>query len=432
MDESSGMSGSAALTAYVQDDNLERIDVRPSAHLDAHLRWSSPDSGLQLGVTLRGTSNGSFLNWSDASSSLRAAWRPRAWTEHEGLGVTVYPFDATDVHLGFIYPITWARTLRAARPTFAAMADLQREKWGVSAGVKGMLGFDEVQKENRTYVAPIAGLRVEATPWLRIEANGMLMSGEWAPGLAQQGVELPVDRGGFSARGLVHWGSPLQAVEDFSLYRADPRIFESLLVPGEEGDGASMSAEVTHAWIQLINPDVFGVGETVSSNAAALEALMRRGPLKVHALAAMRDLEFMLLPLPGLPAYSAMPEGTEQHAEWQARVGASWDFRSVGLTPGLVLSAVSPANYRYGGRTVLIYPDFAMWVLAPGDEPQTYLTAQAQLRWNPDPHLAVFAQVGLRRDPSYKIAQTDPLGIDQQTTLPTITLSSALLAQLRF
>ena len=87
------------------------------------------------------------------------------------------------------------------------------------------------------------------------------------------------------------------------------------------------------------------------SQAAALEAKLKQGFWRAHALAYLRTPSFIQVDSPGLPPYTAFERDAELRSEVSGTLGVDYFFQDWGVTPGVLARVALPAAFQ--GRTGL-------------------------------------------------------------------------------
>jgi hypothetical protein len=382
--------------------------------------------GADVSVSVgTGRSASDALSVKDNSSSLFARYRPWSWGEGEEASLTLFPLSSSRLRLGWSYPATLGGGAYVRRDAVSGLrAEVTRTRWYAFAAVKtpGRLAIGGQWK-----FAPMAGVGLAPLPSLRAEIQAGLVPrdprvtpypGLVAPitdnwngsldGLGELGSSGTGDTGhvrGLTARLLHQQGGPIGPSVDFGLRGRAPEVFEESFAreryPG--GVAYSVSLEATHA--NLVLPAAQGVDgnlQTVelpaleaSANALALEARVRWGWLRVHALALTRSAAFVVADDGAL--WGILRQAPEREPELGLTVGADYHLPEAGLTPGFVLRWVRPAALRnerdFGPTWVLLSPMDVRMGLPGGDIPSPVLSARASLKWDLVPLFAVVGEV---------------------------------------
>lgn len=460
--EASALDVAARLSLLASDDNLETRDFGTGAHLGLHLRSPELGAGLRAEAELSllvFATNAGGLSFRDNASYVRLSWRPEAWSEGEGLALTLLPLSATRLYLGYEYPASWGRLVYGLRPVLGngtaggsgapgLELRLARERWYAFVASKSVLAANEIANENERILLGLAGAGVEVLPPLRLEVAGTLTQHGVIPGFAVQGVERRARTVGISGRVLYHQGAPIGPSVDFMLYRGDPEVYEKLLAPESYPGGvsASVSLEATHLVQTLQDP---ARGDTLTNRGAdvfALQARLKVDFLRVHALGMYRSASFLTSEGPGIPPFRAFPQGGTTRPELLVSAGVDHHFAGTGLTPGLILRAVLPSmtdtlgpllggnNPPPGtsGREVIVRGPFDLTVLPEGHVLQPVLTAKATLRWDVGTSLSAIGEAFYTRDPNRTVLEDGENGVGQFVLAPPSSVGFAAVLQARF
>lgn len=310
----------------------------------------SGEAALAINVLMRPAGT---IDFRDNSSYLKLNWRPHGWGEKEELSLTGFPVSSDRFRLGYAYRISWGgssaftnRALNDGVP--GARLQLTRDRWYAFAGLKtGLLLNDRSLEKERVY-GFMAGGGWDVLPSLRIEANGGYFQKGIVPGLANQGIEAPVNAEGISAQVTWHVGVPVGTSIDFKLYKNDPEIFQKFFSPEQYPGGLSYSVSLEGAYLAqtLEDPDVFAATKIQSAQAIALQGRLKYNYLRVNLLGLYRTLSFIQFDVPGIPPYKDFPTGTSQRPEMFIAVGVDYFFPSLHLTPGIILGIQSPASFK--------------------------------------------------------------------------------------
>jgi hypothetical protein len=457
--EASALEVAARLSLLASDDNLETRDFGTGAHLGLHLRSPELGAGLRAEAALSllvFANNAGGLSFRDNASYVRLAWKPAAWSEGEGLALTLLPLSATRLYLGYEYPASWGRLVYGLRPlggtggTGAPGLELRlaRERWYAFVASKSVVSVNEIAYENERLLLGLAGAGVDVLPPLRLEVAGTLAQHGVIPVFAAQGVERRARTVGISGRVLYHQGAPIGPSVDFTLYRGDPEVYEKLLAPESYPGGvsASVSLEATHLVQTLQDP---AQGDTLTNRDAdvlALQARLKVDFLRVHALGMYRSASFLTSEGPGIPPFRAFPQGGTTRPELLMSAGVDHHFAGTGLTPGLLLRAVLPSTTDalgplLGGnnpvpgtaaREVIVRGPFDLTVLPQGHVLQPVLTAKATLRWDVGTSLSAIGEAFYTRDPNRTVFEDDENGVTRPVLAPPSSVGFAAVLQARF
>jgi hypothetical protein len=453
---------SLRVSLIASDDNLETRDFGTGAHLGLHLRSPEFAPGLRAEAELSlllSANNGAGLSFRDNASYVRLSWKPAAWSEGEGLALTLLPLSSTRLYLGYEYPASWGRLVYGSRPVVGTGGvggsgvpglelRLARERWYAFVASKSVLSANELIYENERLLMGLAGAGVDVLPPLRLEAAGMLAQHGVIPAFAMQGVDRRAHTAGVSGRILFHQGAPIGPSVDFTLYRGDPEVYEKLLAPESYPGGvsASVSLEATHLVQTLQDP---AAGDTLTNRGAdalALQARLKVDFLRVHMLGMYRSASFLTSEGPGIPPFRAFPQGGTTRPELLVSAGVDHHFVGTGLTPGLLVRAVMPSTtdalgFILGGnnptpgtagREVIVRGPFELTVLPEGHVLQPLLTAKATLRWDVGDGLSAIGEAFFTRDPNRTVFEADEFGVARPVLAPPSSVGFAAVLQARF
>ena len=253
----------------------------------------------------------------DNSSYIKLNYRPAGWGEKENISLTGFPVSADRFRLGYAYRISWGGsgvfTTKATADGVPGMKlQVSRDRWYAYAGAKTALLLNDLILEKDRYYGFMAGAGIDPTSSIRIEAGGGYFQKGLVPGLANQGIEAPVNAAGGSAEIVYHRGVPVGTSVDFKLYKNDPdmpqKFFTPEVYPG--GLSATVSLEGSYLVQTLEDPDVFARTVPQGATAIALQARAKLDYLRVNVLGEYRSLSFIQFEVPGLPPYKDFPAGT--------------------------------------------------------------------------------------------------------------------------
>ncbi|MCE9670502.1 hypothetical protein LY474_22110 [Myxococcus stipitatus] len=367
------------------------------------------------------------ISFRDNGSALRLRYHPASWGANEELALSVFPLSSTRIHMGYAYPVSWGRQAFVSPSDGgepAVEARVSRARWSAFLALKSAV-VDTVEDaatyefSSSRHYGVFAGASADVANQLRVEAKGMYAK-RGTGGFAGSGIPFeayPTDvllRGG-SARVSWHWGEPLGEGVDLSLHQGDPTFYERFFarVDATTGMAASVSLEGSLLAQELqdeVVDDWRSRGEE-RSRAAALDARVRLGALRIDALAWYRTLSFLRLDVPGVLSHAAatQPDFVAPQAEVSGSLAVSYHFASLGLTPGLLARLTWPATYRgpvyaFGEppqeHTFVFRTPQTSSTLPLGDEREPVQSLKATLRWDAGSVVGVLAEVVYTRDPN--------------------------------
>ncbi|RKH67063.1 hypothetical protein D7V93_03580 [Corallococcus llansteffanensis] len=402
----------------------------------------SAEAALSLFLTTGGIGHG--VGIVDNSSAFRLRYHPSGWDAREGWALSVFPLSTTRLYMGFSYPVTWEREAfpRRSSTESALELSLSRRRWDAFVAIKSAAVLNELALEDARHYALLLGGALDVTPEVRLALKGTWLNRGQAPGAAVQGTELKIKVKGASAQASWHRGAPIGSSVDLSLYSGDPTFFERFFLPETwPGDfAASVSLEGNLVSQQLQNPDVAPPQPRDElSHSAALEARLKQGFWRLHALAYLRTPAFIQVDAPGLPPYQAFSDDTETHTEVSGTLGGDYHIAAWGLTPGLLARVTLPATLQYdqqgplvgSERLVVLRGPNKLSILPAGVERRPVLTVKATARWDLGTVAGVLAEVSYERDPNRSTFEDDGTGVAQPVLLPPSTVGFNLLLQAR-
>lgn len=443
---------SLRVSLLANDDDLKTSDFGHVSHLGLSVRSPELDPGLRAEAEVSlflSASRGGTLGFRDNASVLRLVWRPESWGEAEGLSFSVLPLSSTRLHLGYEQPATWGRAMYVGSGSGVGgvpglEARLTREHWYAFAAAKSAVGTNYLSHEAERLAMVMAGAGVDVWPLLRLEAAGAFVQHGFVEALANLGREERASTRAVSGRVLFHQGAPIGPSVDFSLYRQQPEVFETLFAPEvyPGGVSASVSLEATFLEQTLLEPrSSEGTMAGQGAEAAALQARLKVDFLRVHALALHRSATFITSEVPGLPPFKSFPEGSGLQSELLLSAGADYHFPGPRLTPGLVVRAVLPAAFNNANvlgepgltrRIAILRGPAELSFLPLGRERQPILLAKATLRWEFGSVFSAIGEAFYTQDPNHTVTQYSDTGVLEIVLRPSSTLGFSALLQARF
>jgi len=356
----------------------------------------------------------------DEGSFVRLGWRPAGWAEGEGLSLRLFPFESGRLRLGYDYPVAWSGELPGSEAQ-GAEARLTRSRWYGFVAARTSQGTKPNSGELQRLFLLLAGGGFDLLPVLRLEAAG---------GYADQGAVAVSARQGYlsasaealSGRVLFHRGAPVGRSVDLSFFRNEPGFLDSVLAAENYSGGVSTTLSLEGLWFSQTG--VFGDGASGEpalrrdwSGAGALQARVKAGFLRAHALGMVRSLS--LAEAGGNAVTGASPYLQAQASsqpEWLVSAGVDYHFAAPGLTPGLVLRVGLPATlasdpppFISTRPSTVVVGETGIIALAPGASRQATLTTKATLRWGLDESVCAVGEAWWTRDPNRLAARSDAL-----------------------
>ncbi|RKG90569.1 hypothetical protein D7W82_03375 [Corallococcus sp. CA049B] len=428
----------------------EDIDAGGSGtYFHAALEGHTPElaSGMRAEATLSfflSTPGATGIALQDFGSNVRLRYRPSGWESGEGLAVAVHPITTSRLYMGFTYPVTWERQAfpRRSGSESALELRLSRRHWDAFVALKSATVADDLRLESSRRYALLAGGFLDVTPELRLALKGTVLNRGQVPAVANQGVELHVPVKGASLGAVWHHGAPVGNNVDLALYQGDPTFFERFFLPETYPGGfaASVSLEGSLVSQGLVDPEAgYPQRSTQTGGAGALEARVKQGFWRAHALAYVRTLSFIQADIPGFPPYLAFMSDAETRAEVSGTLSSDYHLQDWGLTPGLLLRVTRPASLRNSPESPLLSDNTAVFqgpnlisILPAGEDPRLVVTVKATARWDLGKVAGVLAEVSYTHDPNRTIFEDDVTGVSGPVFQPANAVGVNVLLQARF
>lgn len=427
----------------------EDIDVGGSGtSFHAALEGHTPElaSGLRAEATLSfflNTPGSAGIGLQDFGSNVRLRYRPSGWEPGEGLAVAVHPITTSRLYMGFTYPVTWERQAfpRRLGSESALELGLSRRRWEAFVALKSANVVDDLVLEASRRYALLAGGFLDVTPELRLALKGTVLDRGQVPAAANFGVEMHVPVRGASLGAVWHRGAPIGNNVDLELYQGDPTFFERFFGPETYPGGfaASVSLEGSILSQGLLDPDGLLERTTQTGGAGALEARVKQGFWRAHALAYVRTLTFLQVDVPGFPPYQAFMDDAETRAEVSGTLSSDYHLQDWGLTPGLLVRVTRPTSLRNApvglpGRdyTAVFQGPNVLSLLPEGEDPGLVVTVKATARWDLGAIAGVLAEVSYTHDPNRTTFEADETGIASPVFQPANAVGFNVLLQARF
>ncbi|MCP3099269.1 hypothetical protein LZ198_10340 [Myxococcus sp. K15C18031901] len=435
----------ARLSFLARDPEVGTQDSFTQWHAALEARSPELTTGLRAEAALSffvDTEGGtSAVRIVDNASALRLRYQPSSWGAGEGLTLSVFPLSASRIHMGYAYPVSWSRK------SFLSPVDgepgvelrLKRSRWSAFAAVKSAeLSFESNLdlRWQRRYLGFVGGA-FDATPELRVEAKGTL---------GKRGVlSLPfnddreIPSRGASARLFWHRGAPVGNTVDLSLYAGDPTFYERFFTPDVAATdfAASVSLEGSLQSQDLQDPHSLAPKSvTETAHAAALDARLRVGRLRLNVLGTYRSFAFVRLETPGLSPFYSTPAEDEPRAELTGSIGVDYHFARTGLTPGLLVRGSLPAFARLsdpysGNRPLVILEPGRLFALPSGADRSLMTTVKATLRWDLLDVAGVLAEFTYLRNPNRTEFMSDDNGVAVPVHVDPDSFGGTVMLQVR-
>jgi hypothetical protein len=354
----------------------------------------------------------------DDGSYVKLNWYTKR-NDYQGdqVSVTMFPFDSQRFLLGYTYNITWGgeRTFinnapggDSARSNSMVPGLRLRYDFNVGTGKDGYVFvgaktarlLNEEINEPQTFYGALCGFGVSFTRWLTWEVNGgYFQRGAWPKNLTLLAGR-PVHTVGASTRLTFRYGAPVGTSIDFQLFRYSPDA-TFLLTQTERYDNriaGSAAFEFTGVGQNLLEwekPDNTVIRPAL---AGAFNGRLRIKKARVFATALFRNLDYVVLEVPGVAPYFAFPQGAVVKPEWFVVAGVDYYFPRTKLTPGVVFAYKNPASYR-SNNTTLVYREY--WDFEPlptGRDALDILSGKLTLKWDLAPFFVIVSELRYTHD----------------------------------
>lgn len=417
-----------ALTAGVQ---VAAISNQRNAQALAHGRVDlSRDFGRFFVVAhgsllMRGSAEA--LGFTDLGSRLTLGYRPTGFVKRVAL--EVLPFNPAARLASFDWANAWGLPSPLdglLTPVVTAEVSTEVGSMWLAVRFKSVLNVLTQHQVLRPDV--LGGVDLPLPSGLLFEVRGAFLSGGPNPALALQGLPLEHTGGVVGARLSWTWNEAVGPAIDLRTYAADPLRFERFFTsePRRSSTAAWLALEGGGGGQQLRDRDLFSDGKTEVMGWADAQARVRLRELRLFGTMRVQSLTFLVFDAKGIPPGFAFAAGMKTSPQLAALVGADWTFRSLKLTPGVLLSVSQPSwvrmeQFDLGGtnpppglglpRTVYLRPDGRFGSLAPGKEVAPFLNATVSLRWELVAFASLVAEVDVEKDPNaYTFSQEEPVG----------------------
>ena len=382
----------------------------------------------------------------DNSSYLRLHWKPAAWSDDEGLSLTVLPLHAERLYLGYEFPLTDDLDAIGQSPVTGAELRLARERWYVFASFKTENAENFQVHEEERQVTFFGGAGVDLFSALRIEAEGARAEEGFNP--EEQVLGLPIAEWGVAARVMFHRGLSIGPQTDYARYQRDPAVWEKLLQPELYDDALSASVAAELLYVKqggLASTENFGWAVTQSAPGYALDARLKWRRTRFYLRAQVRSLALIQADALGFPADEAFSSSDELGDELSATVAADHAFELTHLTPGIEAGLTRPASFtpppRFGGNNpsnefsgtrAVVFTDTNQFEALPVDaEPGLIAFAKLSLRWDLA-RFSALAEASYRHDANQTAFVSNQLGVGEPAFANSSSFTFDVLVQARF
>jgi hypothetical protein len=394
----------------------------------------------------------------DAGSFIRAFYHTDGKRDGKtGLGITFWPLDTDRFRLGYLYDISWGGTNGSINQSIfprlvgsspGAKLQFDHERFSVYAGMKTATiievkevltpGTSEVEevRVGETNYGVLGGAGADITENLHADLGG---------GYFQQGkFDLPDVAGqsvytfGASARVVVHHKDmPVPQSIDFQLYRNDPNKPQIIFKPEVYEAGKTtwaVSLEGSNLSQHLKDFETAGATALQDARAAALQANLKSGFVRVSLTGIYRDLPFVLRNQPSFIPFQTLPRGREDAGTAEATdelffsAAADYFIESIRLTPGIGAGLQFPATFKTSTvdiaslpieRTVVIREQGNISILPVNKGAVPIMQARVSLKWDVSRILSALVWAQYVRDNNGTFVERDPS--EGTTALRTFT-----------
>jgi hypothetical protein len=395
----------------------------------------------------------------DDGSYVKLNWYTKR-NDYQGdnVSVTMFPFDSQRFLLGYTYNISWGgeRTFPnnapggdAARSNSMVPGLRLRYDFKVGTGKDGYVFvggktarlINEEINEPQTYYGALYGFGLNFTRWLTWEVNGgYFQRGAFPP----QGTNFPGIGGrtaqafGGSTRLTFRYGMPVATSIDFQLFRYSPdatylltqnQIYDDRIA----GSAAFEFTSVGQTLLDWEKPDTTVIRPAL---AGAFNGRLRIKKARIFATALFRNLDYVVLDIPGVAPYRAFPGGAIVKPEWFVVAGVDYFFPRTRLTPGVVFAYKNPASYTSNGTTLVYREYWDVETLPQGYSAFDILSSKLTLKWDVAPFFVIVSELRYTHDSNRSkfVKAEDDVGRIRVFEDPNITnrLGFFLLTQARW
>lgn len=451
--------GGAQNTQFYDNFNTRFSGFETLSHVVLYKKAPTFFEGLTaeaaLSILLLEQSSGA-IGLRDDSSYIRLNYRPSSWGAAEGISLTGFPVSADRFRLGYAYRITWGgndifTTGAQSDGVPGVKLQLTRNNWYAFVGMKTGLLLNQLIQEKETVYGVLGGAGIDATPFLRIEANGGYFQKGYVPDLASQGIRAPVNSAGISAEAVYHVGAPVGTSVDLQLYRNDPEREQRFFAPEVYNPGGppayTLSLEGSVLSQTLEDPDVFARTKAQRATAIAFQGRMKINYLRAHVLSLYRSISFIQFNVPGFPPFKDFPAGTTQQPEFFVAGGVDYHLPMLHLTPGIIAGVQRPASFKtpqtvlggntppaglVGSRTVVVRDVNQLSILPTNYDALPIYSVKTTFRLDLGEYVAAIGEVYYTKDPNRTSFKDDVTGIAQPSFEKEDQLGFNVILQARF
>ncbi len=398
----------------------------------------------------------------DYGTHLRLNWLLDPEAKTKKLYLELYPNESNALRLGYAPDLAWGvadvfpKNFRKGPVPGAKLGYASKDLYAF-VGMKTALvrspaedilynpGGNTNKYVEQTAYGALAGAGAELFSHQWVEGSG---------GIFQKGnntranvLGKPIWAGGGSAR--VSWlhGLPIGDEIGVRSYFADP-LRSTVFTDEDYNHGLSFFAGVEGALLvqTLEDPDHIHSTKNEFSKAFGLTLRAKYHMLRVHLLASMRDLTFVLFNVPGLVPYQALPSDVTITPEIFGALSVDYHFPTLGLTPSLTGGVILPATYKgnvpegqsadstsTGIRTMVIMDtNAANWSILPsGEDSMPVFLGRFAVKWSYHGFSAI-GELFYERDNNLAQVFQDERGHSLRTFDKPDILGFALVARMVF
>ncbi len=370
------------------------------------------------------------ISVSDAGSYVRVAYfGDLTRKDKSNFSLTAFPMSGDRFRLGYSYRISWGGSpvffklnpdipvgtsafVTNSTPAPGMRLQWTGEKLYAFAGFKTSTLLDPETNEVKAVYGAMGGAGFDATPELRIEANGGFFDRGGSP--KQEILGEPVQLFGGSAQITYHKGMPVGSSVDYALYRNDPESVARLFKKEQYPNGTSwlVAAEGTFLGQTLQNPEEPAATVIQPAFAADLNFRMKKCFTRFKADFLVRDLAYILHNVPSFVPFQDFSKDSEQTVNFFASAGFDHHIESLGLTAGITGGIELPATYTAssaptgtaptGGSVtkVVVRSEGNFSILPPDEDPLPAIAAKTNVRLDIAEGFATLLDVYYQYDPN--------------------------------
>jgi hypothetical protein len=205
---------------------------------------------------------------------------------------------------------------------------------------------------------------------------------------------------GGSTRLTFRYGMPIGTSIDFQLFRYSPdatflltqnQIYDNRIA----GSAAFEFTTVGQTLLDWEKPDTTVIRPAM---AGAFNGRLRIKKARIFATALFRNLDYVVLDIPGVAPYRAFPAGAIVKPEWFVVAGVDYYFPQTRLTPGVVFAYKNPASYTSNGTTLVYREYWDVETLPKGYNAFDILSAKLTLKWDIAPFFVLVSELRYTHD----------------------------------